>query len=72
MSELGLTNEKITLEHTLVLATSKVLEKQIDALFRDSNKRILNVVELVGYGAAAYFVLSGELRFVVFHILILW
>ena len=56
MNELGLQGEKITLEHTLVLATSKALEAQL----KGTSRQVTNAIEIVGYGVAAYCVLSGE------------
>ena len=60
MNELGLAAEKINLEHTLVIATSKVLEAQLNCFVKGSSKKVAHTIEVIGYGVAAYCVLSGK------------
>mmetsp|Transcript_12063 Transcript_12063/g.18160 ORF Transcript_12063/g.18160 Transcript_12063/m.18160 type:complete len:99 (-) Transcript_12063:197-493(-) len=63
MNELGLLgDQKIELEHTIILATTAALEKPIKKILQacsSSSERTMRTVEVVGYGIAAYLVLAG-------------
>jgi hypothetical protein len=63
LSDSGMsTSDKITLEHVLILSTSAAWEEVIRraiTLWGKSTRDTLGIFRVVGYGLAAYLVLSG-------------
>lgn len=62
LSELGLGDQKIQVEHTIILATTAALEKPIKKILAacgSSSERTMKTVEVIGFGIAAYLVLAG-------------
>lgn len=63
LSELGLGDQKIQVEHTIILATTAALEKPIKKILAacgSSSERTMKTVEVIGFGIAAYLVLAGS------------
>jgi len=64
LSELGLSSsDQIAVEHKIVLAATSTLDAHLRALVKTSSecsRRSVRILEIVGYGFAAYLVLSGE------------
>ena len=64
LSDFGMASsgEKITIEHVLILSTSSVWEEVIRRAVLNwgtSSRETLGIFKVVGYGFAAYLVLSG-------------
>jgi hypothetical protein len=64
LSDFGMasTGERITVEHVLILSTSSVWEEAIlraATTWGTSSRETLGILKVVGYGFAAYLVLSG-------------
>ena len=64
LSDFGMASsgEKITVEHVLILSTSSVWEEAIRravTTWGTSSRETLGIFKVVGYGFAAYLVLSG-------------
>ena len=66
LSELGLaTDEKLSVEHAIVLSMTKGMEeavRQTLVTVTKSSKEANRVMKIVGYAAATYLVLAGVAR----------
>lgn len=69
LSDLGMSSgdDKVTVEHLLVLGVSKTLEEPLRkalVMWGESSTSLVRSMKVLGYAAATYLVLTGFSRFI--------